>query len=64
MNALIALSEKRAFAVKTFLLAQGIGEKRISIKGMGPKEPITDNSTEELKAMNRRVEVIISEVNE
>lgn len=64
MNALIALSEKRAFAVKTFLQAQNIDPKRIEIKGMGPKEPITDNSTEELKAKNRRVEIVISKINE
>lgn len=63
MNALIALSEKRAYAVKRFLLAQGIESDRIEIKGIGPKEPITDNSTEELKAKNRRVEIIISKVN-
>lgn len=64
LNALIALSEKRAYAVKRFLLAQGIDGDRVEIKGMGPKEPITDNSTEELKARNRRVEIIISKVNE
>jgi len=64
LNALIALSEKRAYAVKKFLQTQGIDERRIEIKGMGPKEPINDNSTEELKAKNRRVEIIISQVNE
>lgn len=64
LHALINLSERRANAVKTFLLAQGIDADRIKIKGMGPKEPITDNSTEELKALNRRVEIIISQVNE
>jgi len=64
MQALINLSEKRAFAVKTFLQAQNIDPDRIEIKGMGPKEPITDNSTEELKAQNRRVEIVISKINE
>lgn len=64
LNALIILSDKRAYAVKRFLLAQGIDGDRIEIKGVGPKEPISDNSTEELKAKNRRVEVIISKVDE
>lgn len=64
MSALVALSERRAGAVKAFLIAQGISEYRIETKGMGPKEPITDNSTEELKAQNRRVEVIISQIDE
>lgn len=64
LEALIALSEKRAFAVKQFLLSQGIKPERIEIKGMGPAEPITDNSNEEEKAKNRRVEIIISKVNE
>ncbi len=64
MEALIALSENRAFAVKQFLLTQGIKANRIEIKGMGPQEPITNNSTEEEKAKNRRVEIIISKLNE
>lgn len=64
LDALIILSDKRAYAVKRFLLAQGIDGDRIEIKGVGPKEPISDNSTEELKAKNRRVEVIISKVDE
>jgi len=64
MEALIDLSEKRAFAVKQFLLSQGIKPERIEIKGVGPLEPITNNSTEEEKAQNRRVEIIISKLNE
>lgn len=64
MEALIDLSENRAFAVKQFLLSQGIKPERIEIKGVGPLEPITNNSTEEEKAKNRRVEIIISKLNE
>lgn len=59
--ALTALSYRRAQAVREFLVEQRIHESRIAIRGMGPKEPITDNSSEELKAKNRRVEVIITQ---
>lgn len=58
--ALTALSYRRAQAVKEFLIEEKINEDRIAIRGVGPKEPITDNSSEELKAKNRRVEVIIT----
>jgi len=61
--ALTALSYRRAQAVKEFLMNEKINENRIAIRGVGPKEPLTDNSTEELKAKNRRVEVIITKTN-
>lgn len=61
LEALVALSEKRAYAIKRLLLSQGISQTRIETEGLGPREPITDNSTEELKAKNRRVEVIITQ---
>ncbi|WP_236980436.1 OmpA family protein [Membranihabitans maritimus] len=61
-KALIALSDKRAFAVKRFLTSRGISPMRIDTKGYGASQPITDNSTEALKAKNRRVEIVITQV--
>ena len=53
------LSERRAEAVKTFTINQGISASRINTRGKGESEPIADNSNEEGKAKNRRVEIVI-----
>lgn len=50
------LSEKRAMAVVNFLVEQGISRDRISSKGYGSQQPVADNSTEEGRAKNRRIE--------
>lgn len=52
-----ALSEKRAQAVMTWLTAHGITASRLTAKGFGATKPIADNSTDEGKAKNRRVEL-------
>ena len=53
------LSEKRAIAVKQFLIVRGIDKKRIVAKGYGSNKPKADNNTEEGRAKNRRIEVKI-----
>ena len=60
--ALYQLSEQRAIAVKRYLVKSGIQSFRVKTKGYGPSKPITDNSSEELRARNRRVEVWITKV--
>ncbi len=60
--ALHQLSEQRATAVKNYLVKSGIQSYRIKTKGYGPGRPITDNSSEKLRAQNRRVEVVITKV--
>ena len=55
------LSEKRAQAVKAYLVSKGIAEERISIKVYGSTQPIAENTTEAGKAQNRRVELMIDE---
>jgi outer membrane protein OmpA-like peptidoglycan-associated protein len=53
------LSEKRADAVKGWLVEHGhIDGKRLTTKGYGMTRPLTDNSTEEGRARNRRVELV------
>ncbi len=54
----IALSRSRARAVKTWLVDRGIASKRMTVKGVGPDEPIVSDDTEEGKAKNRRIEYI------
>lgn len=56
---LIQLSLDRANAVKDFLVQKGIDPLRIETIGQGPKFPINDNSSNELRQLNRRVEVVI-----
>jgi len=54
------LSERRADAVKAYLLAQGIAANRIVAVGKGETVPVASNDTASGRQMNRRVEVIIS----
>ena len=50
------LSEKRAKAVAKIIEAEGVPAKRIKTVGKGESDPIADNSTEEGRAKNRRIE--------
>jgi len=52
-----ALSEKRAQAVVAWLTAHGVDAARLSAKGFGQDKPVADNSTEDGRAKNRRVEL-------
>jgi succinyl-CoA synthetase beta subunit len=52
----LALSQKRADAVATYMTSQGLAKERVSAKGYGKTKPIGDNATEEGRAKNRRVE--------
>ncbi len=51
------LSLRRADAVRKYLIKQGISARRLSVRGAGESEPVADNSTEEGRAQNRRIEL-------
>ncbi|MBA2610582.1 MAG: OmpA family protein [Bacteroidetes bacterium] len=53
------LSTGRAEAVKKYLIAKGINEKRIAAKGYGFSKPIYTDKTEVHQALNRRIEFSI-----
>ncbi len=53
------LSENRARSVYSFLIEVGIEAKRLEYKGFGKSEPISDNETEEGRALNRRTEMLV-----
>jgi OmpA-OmpF porin, OOP family len=52
------LSESRANAVLAAIVMKGIEKTRLSAKGWGQTKPIADNSTDDGKAQNRRVEIV------
>ena len=54
------LSEERAQAVSNYLIGQKIDPNRITTRGLAYDAPIADNSTEEGRAQNRRVEILIT----
>ena len=56
-----SLSERRARTVWAFLIRYGVDESRISYRGYGESQPISDNATPEGRAKNRRVELRISD---
>jgi outer membrane protein OmpA-like peptidoglycan-associated protein len=57
----IPLSEKRADAVKDYLLGKGLAVNRIETKGYGSSKPVADNSTAAGRGRNRRVEIVLGQ---
>jgi outer membrane protein OmpA-like peptidoglycan-associated protein len=55
------LSQKRADAVKAYLVKKGVAADRLSTVGFGQEQPIADNATADGKAKNRRVEFKVSQ---
>ncbi len=55
------LSEGRANAIRNELINRGIEPARIEAEGKGEKEPVDTNDTEEGRANNRRVEIVVLE---
>lgn len=57
------LSRDRALAVARILVSYGVPSSRITYSGRGFAEPIASNTTAAGRAMNRRVEVLITPTN-
>ncbi len=53
------LSQKRADAVRGYLVSHGIAADRITAQGFGPTRAIADNASAEGRANNRRVEIVV-----
>ncbi len=56
------LSEKRAESAIAYLRKKGIMDKRFEAKGYGKSKPLASNDSEENRAINRRVELIILKI--
>lgn len=54
------LSQQRADSVREFLTQQGLSANAVTSVGLGKAEPVADNSTNEGRQKNRRVEIIVS----
>jgi len=54
------LSERRADAVKAYLVSQGMPAEKIHTEGRGEREPVADNKTKEGRQENRRVDVAVA----
>ena len=59
-DANMVLSDKRAEAVKNYLISKGIDPKRMTSHGYGDTKPVASNKTTAGKALNRRVEFVVS----
>ena len=54
------LSERRAAAVRDFLVAQGVSMNNVSAQGLGPSNPVATNNTPQGRQMNRRVDLVVN----
>jgi len=56
----LTLSEKRANAVRDYLVSNGLNDGTITAQGFGKSNPVATNDTNEGRALNRRVELVVS----
>jgi outer membrane protein OmpA-like peptidoglycan-associated protein len=57
----VNLSKRRSESVKKYLMSKGIAADRFEVLYFGPDKPIAPNNTEDGRARNRRVEMLIVE---
>lgn len=55
----LELSLRRALAVSEWLIEHGVAASRLETEPYGESRPVADNSTEEGRALNRRVEMVL-----
>ena len=57
----LALSSRRADAVRSAIVDRGVGRERLRTEGYGEAHPVGDNDSSSGRQMNRRVEIILSD---
>lgn len=55
------LSERRAEAVRDYLVKKGIPSQRIEVQGFGADQPVAENTTDAGRAKNRRVQITLGQ---
>jgi len=55
----MSLSQKRASAVRDYLVSKGVPQDLVTAQGKGPDDPVADNNSVEGRAQNRRVEIVV-----
>ncbi len=56
----LKISQKRADAIKKYLVENGVEASRLTAKGYGEDSPIATNETKEGRAKNRRVDIKVT----
>src|SRR5262249_4509140 len=55
----LTLSQERAEDVRDELVKMGVDPSRLTAEGYGDEHPVADNSTEQGRAMNRRISMLV-----
>ncbi|MEQ9325077.1 MAG: OmpA family protein, partial [Polyangiaceae bacterium] len=55
------LSKARAESVRRYLIYRGVTADRLAAEGYGPDEPLVDDTTDEARGKNRRVEFVVEQ---
>jgi len=55
----LALSQERANTVRSYLVRNGVFASRLKATGYGESDPVADNATDDVKALNRRIEFTV-----
>jgi outer membrane protein OmpA-like peptidoglycan-associated protein len=56
-----SLSDRRAASVKKYLVAKGVDAARLTSKGYGMEQPVVPNTSDQNRALNRRVQFVRTE---
>jgi OOP family OmpA-OmpF porin len=56
-----SLSQRRADAVRSYLVRKGVPAERLTARGLGESSPVASNDTAEGRALNRRVELEVAQ---
>lgn len=54
----LGLSQRRAEAVRNYLVSKGVSAERLTVRGYGESRPVASNATREGRVQNRRVELV------